>query len=184
MELRFVRDKQLIKIARNTKQLANHEVGEVVVVDTFWQRATEILAVLWILTLAAWWWSSRTRAQKPRKVREPREPPLHKQQAALLKAARKAAAAGDGSGVRSALLDWGRLQWRDNAPRSVGEFADRVTPPLADELRKLSAVSYGPLGGDFDREALAAALRSVAIVEEHAPVRTREPLPPLMPPAA
>jgi hypothetical protein len=156
----------------------------VATVDSFWQRATEIIALLWILTLAAWWWSSRTRAQKPRKVREPKEPPVHKQQAALLKTARKAAADGDGSGVRGALLDWGRLQWPGNAPRSIGEFASRMAPPLADELRKLSSVSYGPSGGDFDRDALAGALRQVAILEEHAPAKAQDLLPPLMPPAA
>jgi hypothetical protein len=156
----------------------------VAVVDSFWQRAAEILAVLWILTLAAWWWSSRARVQQPRQAREPREPPAHKQQAALLKKARNLAAAGDGAGVRGALLDWGRLQWPDNAPRSIGEFANRVEPPLSDELGKLSSMSYGPRGGDIDREALASALRSVSIVEGHAPRRAREPLPPLMPPTA
>ena len=160
--------------------------GETVVaaVDSFWQRAAEILAVLWILTLAAWWWSSRARAHRPRRPREPKEAPLHKQQATLQKKARNLAAAGDGAGVRSVLLDWGRLQWPDNAPRSIGEFADRVESPLSDELRKLSSASYGPRGGDIDREALASALRSVSIVKAHAPVQTREPLPPLMPPAA
>jgi hypothetical protein len=153
-------------------------------VDSFWQRAAEILAVFWLLTLAAWWWSSRARAHKPRPARESKEPPVHKQQAALLKTARNLAAAGDGGGVRSALLEWGRLQWPDNAPRSIGEFANRVEPPLSDELRKLSSASYGPRGGDVDRKALAGALKSVSIVKAHAPVRTREPLPPLMPPAA
>lgn len=156
----------------------------VAAVDLFWQRAAEILAVLWILTLVAWWWSSRTRAHQPRQAREPKEPPVHRQQAALLKKARNSAAAGDGPGVRSALLDWGRLQWPGNAPRSIGEFAARVAPPLSDELSKLSSMSYGPRGGDIDRDALAGALKSVSIVEAHAPAQTREPLPPLMPPAA
>ena len=156
----------------------------VAAVDSFWQRAAEILAVLWVLTLAAWWWSSRARAHQPRQAREPKEAPVYKQQTALLKKARHLAAAGDGAGVRSALLDWGRLQWPDSAPRSIGEFANRVEPPLSDELRKLSSASYGPRGGDIDREALASALKSVSIVKAHAPVQTREPLPPLMPPAA
>ncbi len=152
-----------------------------VVVDTFWQRVAEILAVLWILTLAGWWWSSQSRARRPREAREPEPPPVHRQQAQALKRARKAAIAGDAAEVRAAVLEWGRLQWSDRAPRSVGEIADRVIPPLADELRALSSASYGPNGGGFDGAALAQALRSPGIRTEHAPVQSKEALPPLMP---
>jgi len=152
-------------------------------VNNFWQRTTELFALLWLLTLAAWWWSSRS---GPRKHREPREreaPPVHKQQAALLKTARKAATAGDGAGVRSAVLEWGRLQWHGAAPRSIGEFADRVAAPLSDELRKLSAASYGKGDGSWDSAALANALRSVAVVSAKDAAAADDPLPPLMPPA-
>jgi hypothetical protein len=157
---------------------------EAVAVVTFWQRATEILAVLWLLTLAAWWWSSRSRPRRPRAPREPKEPPVHKQQAQLLKRAGKSAVQSDAAEVRHALLEWGRLQWPDDTPRSIGELADRVEAPLSDELRKLSAVSYGKGAGDWDGAALADALRSVRIVAGHSAAVAREPLPPLMPPAA
>ncbi len=152
-----------------------------VVVDTFWQRAAEILAVLWLLTLAGWWWSSQSRARRPQKVREPDVPPVHKQQAQALKRARKAAVAGDATEVRAAVLEWGRLQWKGNAPRSIGEIADRVAAPLCDELRALSSASYGPNGGGFDGAALAQALRSPSIRAEHEAKQSKEALPPLMP---
>ena len=149
---------------------------------SFWQRATEVLALLWLLTVTAWWWSSRSAPRKEREPREPREPPVHKQQAQALKTASKAAAAGDAAAVRAAVLEWGRLQWPDQAPRSVGEFADRVEAPLSAELRRLSAASYGPQDADFDRDALAKALRSITPRKEHAEQQVTEPLPPLMPP--
>ena len=152
-----------------------------VVVDTFWQRVAEILAVLWVLTLAGWWWSSQSRARKPREVREPQPPPLHKQQAQALKRARKAAIAGDAVEVRAAVLEWGRLQWQQNAPRSIGEIADRVAAPLSDELSRLSSASYGPNGGGFDGEALAQALKSPTIRAEHTVETSKETLPPLLP---
>jgi hypothetical protein len=155
-----------------------------IAVVTFWQRATEILAVLWLLTLAAWWWSSRSTPRKKREPRAPKEPPLHKQQAQALQTARQAADAGDAAGVRAAILEWGRLQWTDNPPLSVGEFANRVEAPLSDELRKLSSASYGPRRGSFDGEALSKALRAIAIRREHAREEPTELLPPLMPPAA
>lgn len=156
----------------------------VVAVNDFWQRGTELFALLWLLTLAGWWWSSRSAPKKAREPREPDAPPVHKQQKALLKTARKAATAGDSTGVRNALLEWGRLQWPNAAPRSIGEFSGRVAAPLADELRKLSAVTYSKDGGSWDGAALASALRSVSVVvASEADIAADDPLPPLMPPA-
>ena len=156
----------------------------VAAVNTFWQRTAEALAVLWLLTVVAWWWSSRTQPRRGREPREAQEPPAHKRQVQLLKTARKSAVALDGAGVRSAVLEWGRLQWPQGAPRSIGEFADRVAAPLSDELRKLSSASYGPSGGEFDGGALARALKSVTVASEHRPAATQDVLPPLMPPAS
>jgi hypothetical protein len=152
-----------------------------VAVVTFWQRATEALAVLWLLTVAAWWWSSRSTPRKQRKVREPQEPPLHKQQASLLKQARKAAADGDAAVVRQSVLEWVSLQWPDNGPRSIGDFAGRVEPPLSEHLRRLSAASYGRGDASWDSAELAQALRQVTLRAEHAPTATSAALPPLMP---
>ena len=157
---------------------------ETLAVVSFWKRATEILAVLWLLTLGAWWWSTRSRPRREREPEAPKEAPLHKQQATLLKSARKLAIAGDGPGVRTALLDWGRLQWPQDAPRSIGEFAKRVDAPLSGELRRLSSASYGPNAGSFDGAALADAIRTLRISTATTATATGEKLPPLMPPAA
>lgn len=145
--------------------------------NTIWQRATQLLAALWLLTVLAWWWSARSGKRRPRK---PEPPPIYKQQAKWLKVARKAALAGDDHGVRSAMLEWGRLQWPDNAPRSIGVLSEHVSSPLADELRKLSGASYGP-GGAWDGEALARSLRSFAVVSAAAQSGNKDPLPTLLP---
>ncbi len=142
----------------------------------FWRRASELLAAVWLLTLFAWWWSSRPRGRE----REPAQVPLHKQQARHLKAARKAALAGDGAAVRKALLAWAGLQWPDDTPRSIGAIAQRVSAPLAAELDRLSSLSYGPTRGDWNGEALAKALRSFSVLsnDNEDPAQL---LPPLMP---
>ena len=145
--------------------------------NTIWQRATQLFAALWLLTVLAWWWSARSGKRRPRK---PEPPPIYKQQAKWLKVARKAALAGDDHGVRSAMLEWGRLQWPDNAPRSIGVLSEHVSSPLADELRKLSGASYGP-GGAWDGEALARSLRSFAVVSAAAQSGNKDPLPTLLP---
>lgn len=143
----------------------------------FWRLVAQVVAALWLLTLGAWWLTSRPR----REPREPAPPPLHKQQARHLKAARKAALAEDGAGVRQAMLEWGRLQWPDDAPRSVGALARRVSAPLSDELGRLSRASYGPGGEGWDGDALAKSLRSFAVLDSKDTSAARDPLPPLMP---
>ena len=173
----------VIPVAADAAVSAAQDPEEALAVISTWQSATEVLAILWLLTLAAWWWSSRSAPRRSREPREPEPPPAHKQQAQLLKTARKAAAAGDGAAVRNAILEWGRLQWPTAAPRSIGEFAKRVEPPLSDELRQLSAVSYSKDGGNWDGNALASALRNVTIRTSKDAVAADDPLPPLMPPA-
>jgi hypothetical protein len=142
-----------------------------------WRLVAQVVAALWLLTLGAWWLSSRPRREPP----EPGPPPLHKQQARHLKAARKAALAGDGTGVRQAMLEWGRLQWPDDAPRSIGTLARRVSAPLAGELTRLSRAAYGPGAEGWDGDALAKSLRSFAVLDDGGKDTARDPLPPLMP---
>lgn len=149
----------------------------VVVRSKLWRRIAEILAAVWLLTLFAWWWSSQPR----REERAPASVPIHKQQARHLKAARKAALAGDGRGVRLAMLEWGQLQWPVDAPRSIGELAGRVSAPLCDELMGLSRLSYGKEGGSWDGTATAKAMRSFALIDDGSQQDSGEPLPPLMP---
>lgn len=164
------------------QESAPEEAGESAMLpDGFWKRVSELIAAAWLLTVIAWWWSSR---ERHREIREPEPAPIYKQQARFVRAAKKAAMAGDKAGVRAALVEWGRLQWPDEAPRSVGELAARVTSPLRDELRTLSATSYGTTAGEWNGSALAQALRAINIVMEHDEVAVDDPLPPLMPPGA
>jgi hypothetical protein len=106
--------------------------------------------------------------------------PPHRQQARHLKIARKAALEGDAATVRQALLDWAKLEWPDAAPRSVGTLAGRVSEPLAEELRRLSRLSYGPQRQAWDGAAMAKALRSFSTTAAAAQADD-DPLPPLMP---
>ena len=147
--------------------------------DGFWKRVSQLIAAAWLLSLVAWWWSSREIKREPR---EPEPPPIYRQQAKFVKAARKAAAANDKAGVRAAVIEWGRLQWPDNAPRSIGDFAMRVAAPLSEELQTLSASSYSSATDEWDGIALAKALRSISVLAVAGEVTTAELLPPLMPP--
>ena len=157
-------------------EVAGGEAVTVTVHSEFWRRVSEILAALLAITLFSWWWSSRPK----RAPREPEPVPIHKQQAKYLKAARKAALAADAATVRSAMISWGQLQWPDDAPRSIGNIAKRVSAPLSDELSALSRLSYGPDDAEWNGAALAKALRSFAVLRDDAD-ESEELLPPLMP---
>jgi hypothetical protein len=160
------------------------EEGEVastrVVQSDFWLMVSEILATVWVLTLVVWWWSRRTPASE---AKEPAVPPIHKQQARFLKAARKAALAGDAAGIKSAMLEWGRLQWPDDAPRSIGNIATRVSLPLSTQLEALCSASYGAGDKSWDGEALAKAMRSFSVLTSEKSDRPTDTLPPLLPEA-
>ena len=147
-----------------------------VVHSAFWRQATAILAIVWLVTVFAWWWSGRPR----REHRPPPPVPPHKRQAQRLKDARRAALAGDARGLRESLMQWAALQWPDRPPRSIGEIANRVSSPLAEELALLSRASYGNGAAAWNGEALARALRSFAVKADDVP-RAADSLPPLMP---
>lgn len=149
----------------------------VTVQSPFWRRVAELLGAVWLLTLGAWWWSSRPR----RDEREPEQPPVYKQQSKLLKDARKAALAGEAAPLRKAMLDWAALQWPTRPPRSIGELAARVSSPLSDELRALSASSYGAGDAAWSGESMAKAIRSFSALPESGKAAQADPLPPLMP---
>jgi len=154
------------------------DAAETITVESsLWRRISEGLIALWLLTVLVWWWSRRPE-KKPRK-REP--PPIHKQQAKFLKAARRAALAGDDTTVKSALLSWGRLQWPNDWPRSIGDLADRVSDPLATELNTLCSASYGPGGDSWNGEHLAKALRSFSVKSVNEKNAGVDELPPLLP---
>jgi len=143
----------------------------------FWRRISEGLVALWLLTVLLWWWSRRPE----KKPKEPEPPPIHKQQAKFLKAARKAALVEDAVTVKAALLSWGRLQWPNDWPRSIGDIASRVSDPLATELETLCSSSYGPNGESWNGKELAKALRSFAVKDGEEERSTKDELPPLMP---
>ena len=158
---------------------AGDEGAPVVVHSEFWRRVAEVIGAVWVMTLLAWWWSGRPR-QRRESVAD--EPPVHKQQSRLLREARKAAIDDRSASVKAALLDWGRLEWPGNAPRSIGELADRVTEPAATELSGCAETPTGrprtPDGAAMHWRRPCGRLPSARNAREASIV---DVLPPLMP---
>ena len=151
-----------------------------VVESPFWRRVSEVMAGIWLLTLLAWWWSGRPAKRSEPKL--PSEPPLHKQQSRLVKDARKAATAGDIAAVKDKLFAWAQLEWPESPPRSLGELADRVNDPAADQLRALARHSYGPEAtAEWSGAEFARSLARLSAKQEDRPTTIVDELPPLMP---
>jgi hypothetical protein len=150
-----------------------------VVTNPLWQQVAGGLFALWLLTLGAWWWSLRPRQAGP--SREPQPVPPHKLQSRCLKQARKAALAGDASALKDAMLEWGRLQWPEAPPRSLGMLAGKLSSPLSEQLMAVSRSSYGPDAPHWDGQAVARSLRSFAVLDDSKPGSEGGVLPPLMP---
>ena len=153
------------------------ESETITVESSFWRRISEGLVAMWLLTVLAWWWSRRPE----KKPREPEPPPIHKQQAKFLNAARKAALVEDSVTVKAALLSWGRLQWPKDWPRSIGDIQSRVSEPLATQLNTLCSSTYGPNGESWNGKELAKALRSFAVTTDQDSSAAMDDLPPLLP---
>jgi hypothetical protein len=98
-----------------------------------------------------------------------------------MKAARKAALAGDAAGVKANLLEWGKLQWPCRPPRNVGDLSSRVSLPLSTHLQTLCSASYGPGDEPWNGEELAKAMRSFSVLADEIDDRPIEGLPPLSP---
>lgn len=168
--------------AAQEEAVRTEAANALVVHSNFWRRASEALAAAWLVTLVAWWYTRRTGPREKRALKQDAEPG-YRHQEAHLKAARRAAERGDAAAARAAVLEWGRGQWRDEPPRSIGDVAGRVSEPLATELANLNRVSYGPGLVSWDGRALSRALRSQRINEPRARGGRQAELPPLMPSA-
>jgi hypothetical protein len=153
--------------------------GTRVVHSTFWRNASAVLAGLWAMTLLLVWLGRREAT--PSRTKQNEAPPVYKQQSRLVKEARRAARDGDMRAVKAALLEWGRMQWPGEAPRSIADIANKVSDPLSSELRTLARLSYGPGGAAWNGANLDRALRSFTVLSPDEGPQYAQGLPPLMP---
>lgn len=141
-----------IRQGPDTGGLADGAPGPAVTVDRRWQWISLALAMSWLGTLAAWWWSRR-----------PRHAVAHPG-AAHIAAARgdveRACGRNDAAAAKDALLVWATLRWPEAPPRNLGDMAMRCGDELAARLRELDAALYGPAAGAWIGAPLRQAFRA------------------------
>lgn len=117
----------------------------------YWKWASMVLALVWCLTLLAWWLSHRNR-----RVRNPVSPdPKAPKRRHLRDALRTACKRSDPASAKEVLLAWAALRW-SGARRVNGlvAIADNCPQPLGEEIRRLSHALYGQTTADWHGERL------------------------------
>lgn len=99
-----------------------------------WQAISAALAMLWLMTLGAWWWSRRSTASLA----------VDDKAVFNLSDLERACSNNDAPAVSKALLLWAKTRWPGNSINSLGDLAARLDGPLQQELHQLSRVRYSP----------------------------------------
>jgi hypothetical protein len=121
-----------------------------------WFGISVALLILWLLTLATWYMSTRGRSQ--RNITISNEGRGHLPVKAILKQVKSACDANDPRQVKNVLLQWGHEQWPQQPPTSLGHMAQRVNGRLAGELKQLNALLYKPGAAPWNGRGLWQSL--------------------------
>ena len=113
-----------------------------------WRWVSIALFALWAATALGWW---RSRRGVPEQAPEDAGAPA---MARARRALNAACAGGRPEGARDALLEWAAAAWPNTPPRSLGEIAHRLGPPLAPRIRELDRKLYARAGEPWDGRAL------------------------------
>jgi hypothetical protein len=106
-----------------------------------WRWIALTLVVGWTATLAAWFLSRRRQPAADASARARAPKPNLRQ---IVKSLQKACETDNAATASSALLDWAKITWQDLPGNNLRAVATRVTPELAEEIRKLDRLVYGP----------------------------------------
>jgi hypothetical protein len=145
-----------------------------------WPWVAGALGFGWLVTLAAWAFSSRTeRAKRSPRSASLRSAPKVTSGRALTKQLTAACRVDDAERARELLLKWAARQFSEDPPGSLGELAGRLTGPLADEIGALENALYGRERGIWQGERLAELLRTTQSVAPGPAKKDQDPLVPL-----
>lgn len=142
-----------------------------------WPGVSLLFAVLWLSTIAAWWYGRRRKGHEV--TGAPAREDAAREHASHARAGfRSACRANDPRAARRCLLEWAASHWRDEPPVGLDGLARRLGDPrITAALSDLDRALYRSTTMQWDGAALAAVLKDLP-----APPREkqgREPLPDL-----
>ena len=134
------------------------------------------LSLLWLITLNAWW-----QARKAPPKESPHNPPpdAPENPAKARRNLCEACKTNHPEDIHIALLNWARAIWPEHPPRSLEALAQRLAPPLSDEIQSLSRHLYSGHPTDWDSRIIdqqAAQFTAAANSRPQATSASLEPL--------
>ncbi|MDB5974426.1 MAG: hypothetical protein JWR07_1186, partial [Nevskia sp.] len=128
--------------------------------QSWWPWLSLALGLLWLGTLAAWWFQRRNAQRYPVPVGNSVPESTNMNAGPARKAFQQACGADDAQAARQDLLDWARATWPDERVAGLNALAQRLgDPALGGLLRELDRACYA--GGAWRGAQLAAALTSL-----------------------
>ncbi|MEN8260075.1 MAG: BatD family protein [Pseudomonadota bacterium] len=125
--------------------------------SAFWMWLSLFLAVIWMITLLAWWLSRKNIRDGNRSPADSQAPKKRQQRDAVRNACKR----GDPTATKNALLAWAGLQWSGASPvTSLSAIAERCPGDLGPEIQRLSRVLYGREKTDWSGDRLWALFKA------------------------
>jgi hypothetical protein len=144
-----------------------------------WVWISAALALLWLGTVLAWWYTRRgVSAKQPEKIIIAESPAANTSASAELKAFRRACQSNDAQSARLHLLAWGKYTWPANPPLGLNELSQRVTDAeLVKMIRELDRACY--TGSEWNGAALGKSFAMPQL--KHPSTGNKHSLPELYP---
>lgn len=133
------------------------------------------LALGWLATGAAWWYTAR---YAPRQAHVA-DGKLRGTARAALNRVERACAVNDPDAARDALLEWASHEATLQDCTSLGALAERLPQQAAAAVRDLERHLYSAAAGDWDGARLAACVAALRKIKESAKKAAGDPLPSL-----
>jgi hypothetical protein len=106
---------------------------------TTWLWVSIALALGWLATLGAWWWSRRARNARPVSTQ-----PAPMNIKSAIRDLEQACAENDSKAAQRALLKWADCRWPGNPVYSLGEIGAKLENELQTEIHRLNRTLYSP----------------------------------------
>jgi len=142
----------------------------------FWKVISLSLALLWLLTILAWWMSYRRKSVQPSQTTPQADIPANVGN--TRKALRQACKENDPQLARRHLLDWARIVWPQDPPTGLNALAIRLGNPEYKQIfSQLDRACYAK--GEWQSEALMQSIEILPVKTPKSP--TTMQLAPLYP---
>lgn len=121
-----------------------------------WFWISMALALLWLLTVMAWFLSNRSRGESTTVEKKSK-----KDNGASLGEVKKSCLANDPEATKTALLGWAKNYWPEQPPCNLQEIGVHFDSELASELDRLSRALYAKESTEWQGESLWLAMKKL-----------------------